>query len=112
MAHSYGCHCSVGSKAGIDNVVGTPWGPVGGDSEQPIATWVDRPSAQVPVQVPPLPDHESQVRRTYIRKMDVHRYGFAERCPGCRAIHTRLDKSRDHRRKVQKKDRGGNESQP
>ena len=32
-----------------------------------------------------------------------HGYGFAERCPGCSAIHTRLDKSRDHREKCRRR---------
>ena len=81
--------------AAVMAIRGYPWKPEPGDDDQePEAA--ERVDVQPPEQPLPRPPPEEEcVRRVYISRSDVVKYGGTTGCPGCRAVAACM-KARNH----------------
>ena len=69
----------------IKTLRGYPWRPDGGDEEENTEVVAQELPEKPHIQI----EEEPQVRRVYIKKGDVAKYGASVGCPGCRAVLTR-----------------------
>ena len=77
----------------LESMKGTPWEPTPGHPDRELKSRVI--VREEPVLPPPEPTEEQSMRRLYIRKKDVLKYGATVGCEGCRAV-VRGGVSRNH----------------
>ena len=78
----------------VQNMKGTPWEPVPGHPDRELKSKVV--VREEPILPPPEPsDEQPTMRRLYIRKKDIIKYGATVGCEGCRAV-VRGGVSRNH----------------
>ena len=78
----------------MQDMKGTPWEPIPGHPDREMKSRVY--IREEPILPPPVAEeNEETIRRLYIRKRDVQKYGFTPGCEGCTAV-SRGGVSRNH----------------
>ena len=83
-------------RSRLDEMKGTPWEPVEGSTSIDVKSQIlaKKGMQEIPEVKDPAKE-EPSVRRTYITRQDVEKYGMTDGCPGCIAAN-RKEKARPH----------------